>query len=300
MDYSPRFTRVLLFGRGFGPSFIEPLQSLLEQLRNFGVECYVYEPFGRFIDGIFKQVITWDGTFHYREDIGDEAQVLISLGGDGTFLEAAALIGDLPIPVAGINVGRLGFLADIAQEEISHAMTMIMDNQFYLDERTLIQVKSNHDLFGEYNFALNEITVHKRDDSSMIKIHAWLDDEFLTTYWADGLIIATPTGSTAYSMSVGGPLVLTGTGNFILSPIAPHNLTVRPLVFNHDKVLKLKVEGRSGNVLLSADSRSVVIDDQLELILSRAPFTLQTIRLKDHTFYQTLRNKLMWGADPRN
>jgi len=226
--------------------------------------------------------------------------VMLSLGGDGTYLEAVTYVRDRAIPVAGINIGRLGFLAAIGQDEITTAVDSILQGFFDIEERALIRVETGQPLFGDFNFALNEITVHKRDDASMITIHVWLDGRFLNSYWADGLIVATPTGSTAYSLSVGGPLVLPGTGTFLLSPIAPHNLTARPLVYKDTMTLTLRMEGRSGKVLVSADSRSVVVEDHVELKISRAPFNILIPRLKNHDFYQTLRGKLMWGADKRN
>ncbi len=194
----------------------------------------------------------------------------------------------------------MGFLADIAQEEINLAVDSIFHGLFLAEERSLIQLHTDKPLFGDFNIALNEMTVHKRDDSSMITIHAHLNGLYLNSYWADGLIVATPTGSTAYSLSVGGPLLLPGSKDFILSPIAPHNLTVRPLVFPDDMMLTLKIEGRGRQILVSLDSRSIVIESSLELRISKAPYKIKTLRLKDHQFYNTLRSKLMWGVDKRN
>jgi NAD+ kinase len=272
----------------------------LNRLVDYEAKIIVFGPFKKFIDSCHDEKITWSGTFEIYEDLKGMEGVMFSIGGDGTFLEAITLVRDLPITLAGINTGRLGFLADIAQDEISEAVDSIMQGRSRIDERTLLQVFSEQPVFGDFNFALNEITVHKRDDSSMIKIVAFLDGQFLNIYWADGLIVATPTGSTAYSLSVGGPLVLPDTRNFVLTPIAPHNLTVRPLVFKDSTKLTLQIESRSGNLLLSADSRSVVIEDRLELTICKAPFCINTIRLREHNFYQTLRTKLMWGADRRN
>jgi len=300
MEPPTRFGSVLIFGRQLPESFRLPFRMLMRRLRDFEIPCRIFKP-------LYDQVSVWleddagfEGLFMHHGEIEGSDQIMFSIGGDGTFLEAITLVRDKPIPVAGINSGRLGFLAAISQHEMIPALDAILKGFFIPDERTLIMVESDQGLFGDFNFALNEITVHKRDDSSMITIHAWLDGQFLNTYWADGLIVATPTGSTAYSLSAGGPLVLPGTGTFILSPIAPHNLTVRPLVYDDSKVLTLRMEGRSGNVLVSADSRSAIVEDSVVLKITRAPFTVITPRLKDHDFYQTLRNKLMWGADKRN
>lgn len=297
-DWENRF--ILLFGKTFEEGFREPFRKLVGKLMEHKARILVFEPFKSFLDCWLTDLDYRSGTFASYEDLSRIEGVMFSIGGDGTFLEAITLVRDLPVPIAGINSGRLGFLSDIAQEEIPDAVDAVLNGQVELEDRTLIQVECDLPLFGDFNFALNEITVHKRDDSSMIKIHAYLDGHFLNTYWADGLIVATPTGSTAYSLSVGGPLVLNGTSNFILSPISPHNLTVRPLVYNDDKELTLRMESRSGNLLVSADSRSAVIEDRIELRIRKAPFAVKTIRLHNHNFYQTLRSKLMWGADNRN
>ncbi|MCD6332140.1 MAG: NAD kinase [Bacteroidales bacterium] len=302
MDTPNNYKRVLLFGREFNKTFREPFKLLVKKIQSYQVECLIFEPFYKIIQSWFEedQIVSFDGFFRHHGEIQAENTIMLSIGGDGTFLEAITLVRDLGIPVAGINSGRLGFLADISREDIPEAIDAIIRGDFEPEERALIRVESDQDLFGDFNFALNEITIHKRDDASMIKIHAWLNGSFLNTYWADGIIVATPTGSTAYSLSVGGPLVLPGTGNFILSPIAPHNLTVRPLVYQDGMTLKIRIEGRSGNVLVSADSRAVIIEDHIELIITRAPFTIITPQLHGYSFYQTLRNKLMWGVDKRN
>jgi NAD+ kinase len=293
-------TQIFLFGREFDDGFRHPFRTLLKRLLEYQVKILIFRPLKEFMDTWCDIDLPSCGVYESYEDLRGLNGVMFSIGGDGTFLEAITLVRDLPIPLAGINSGRLGFLADISQDEISTAVDSVMHNKARIDERVLLRVDSDQPVFGDLNFALNEITVHKRDDSSMIKIIAFLDGQFLNIYWADGLIVATPTGSTAYSLSVGGPLVLPETKNIILSPIAPHNLTVRPLVYNDSMKLTLQIESRSGNLLVSADSRSVVIEDRLELTIYKAPFCIKTIRLKEHNFYQTLRSKLMWGADRRN
>lgn len=292
--------RIFLFGREFDQGFRLPFQQLLNQLLEYGVEIRIFGPLMDFIDSWTDVRCHGCTIFQSYEDLKELEGVMFSIGGDGTFLEAITLVRDLPIPLAGINSGRLGFLADISQDEIAVAIDSVMQNRTGFDERVLLQIDTELPLFGNFNYALNEITVHKRDDSSMIKISAFLDGQFLNTYWADGLIVSTPTGSTAYSLSVGGPLVLPDTHNIILSPIAPHNLTMRPLVLNDSMKLSLHVESRSGNLLVSADSRSAVIEDRLELSIQKAPFCIKTIRLREHNFYHTLRTKMMWGVDRRN
>lgn len=300
MQIVPAVEQIFLFGRKFEEGFRLPFRLLMNRLREHGIRVMIFRPFKEFIDGWYEEGSSSYGVFQSYEELKGLQGVMFSIGGDGTFLEAVTLVRDLPIPLAGINSGRLGFLADISQDEILTAVDAVINNHAGIDERALLQVISDQPVFGDFNFALNEITVHKRDDSSMIKIMAFLDGQFLNVYWADGLIVATPTGSTAYSLSVGGPLVLPDTQNFILSPIAPHNLTVRPLVFKDSMKLTLQMESRSGNLLVSADSRSAVIEDRLELTIMKAPFCIRTVRLGELTFYHTLRTKLMWGADRRN
>ena len=292
--------KILLFGRPFSDSFKQNFRLLLSKLREHGMQIIMFEPFHKFVEESLSEKIEVTGLFNSSRDLSGEESVILSIGGDGTFLEAVTIIKDLPITVAGINSGRLGFLADISQEEIVKAVDSIALGQYTIEERTLIKLTTNDPLFGDFNIALNEITVHKRDDSSMITIHAYLEGQYLNSYWADGLIVSTPTGSTAYSLSVGGPLVLPGSSDFVLSPIAPHNLTVRPLVFPDEMNLKLKIDGRSRHVLVSLDSRSVVVESSLELNISKAPYKIKTLRLKDHQFFNTLRSKLMWGVDNRN
>jgi NAD+ kinase len=292
--------RVYIFGREFDEGFRAPFLQLLDRLNAYEVEVLLFKPFRDFAAGLVLTGLEGYPVFYSYSEIRGSDSILFSIGGDGSFLEAVTFVREQPVPIAGINSGRLGFLADISRDEIYSAVDEIMQGRAGLDERALLRIAGDQPVFGDFNFALNEVTVHKRDVSSMIKISAFLDEQFLNTYWADGLIVATPTGSTAYSLSVGGPLVLPDSRNFVVSPIAPHNLTVRPLVYNDSMTLRLHVETRSGTFMVSADSRSTVIDDRIELTISKAPFCIQTIRLSDHNFYHTLRTKLMWGADRRN
>lgn len=296
----PHHHTVILFGRSFAEGFRLHFRAMIARLASHETTVYIFKPFLQFVRDFMDLDTAHMIPFAHTRELPAHADVMLSIGGDGTFLEAVTYIRDTEIPVAGINSGRLGFLADIAQEEIPKALDSIFSGLFHTEKRTLLELQSNAGLFGEFNFALNEITLHKRDDSSMISIRAWIDDEFLTTYWADGLIVSTPTGSTAYSLSVGGPLVVPGASDFILAPIAPHNMTVRPLIVPDDRVLRLQTGGRGRHVLVSLDSRSVVAEAGLELTIRKAPFQIITLRLKDHSFYNTLRTKLMWGADKRN
>ncbi len=296
----PSRSKILLFGRPFSDDFHQNFRLLIKKLQVHRFQIIIYEPFYEFVKESLGEKVEVAGIFNNSGDLTGDERVMLSVGGDGTFLEAVTMVRDYPIPVAGINSGRLGFLADISQEEITEAIDLIAQGLYTIEERTLLKLTTDVPLFGDFNIALNEMTVHKRDDSSMITIHAYLEGQYLNSYWADGLIVATPTGSTAYSLSVGGPLVLPGSGDFILSPIAPHNLTVRPLVFPDEMNLTLKIDGRSGHVLVSLDSRSVVVESSLELRISKAPYKIKTLRLSDHQFFNTLRSKLMWGVDKRN
>ena len=296
----PHAHTVILFGKSFEEGFRLHFRTMVSRLEAHEANVYIFKPFRKFVQEFMDLDLSDMIPFSKSDELPEDADVMLSIGGDGTFLEAVTYVRDKGIPVAGINSGRLGFLADIAQEEISKALDSIFYGLFTLEKRTLLQLESSDQLFGEFNFALNEITVHKRDDSSMISVQAWLDDEYLNTYWADGLIISTPTGSTAYALSVGGPLLAPGACDYIVAPIAPHNMTVRPLVIPDDRVLRLKTDARGRHVLVSLDSRSVVVEAGVELTIRKADFQVLTLRLKDHSFYNTLRSKLMWGADKRN
>lgn len=293
--------KVALFGKKFGPGFVNSFQKMFDVFSENGIQVLIYKPFYDFLLQEMKFECPQAGLYSSHADLDKDVDFLFSIGGDGTFLDAVTVVQDSGIPMVGINSGRLGFMADIAQDEIPQALRDIFSGLYGLEERTLLQLSTSvNGLFDEFNFALNEFTVHKKDTSSMITIHTFLDDEYLNSYWADGLIIATPTGSTAYSLSVGGPIMVPNTQNFILSPISPHNLTVRPIVVPNHQVITLKVEGRSPTYLASLDSRSTDFDTSVELKVRRAPFCVKVIKLKSHNFYSTLRNKLMWGVDKRN
>ena len=215
-------------------------------------------------------------------------------------MDTLTLVQDSNIPVMGINLGRLGFLTGVGTEDISGALEALMKGHYTIDKRSLLRLESNRNLFGGVNYALNELTIHKKDSSSMITINTYLNGEYLNSYWADGLIIATPTGSTGYSLSCGGPIVAPYSGNFVITPIAPHNLNVRPIVVSDQNVISLEVEGRSQYFLASLDSRSVTIDSAISLAVRREDFTMSLVRLGSTNFLNTLRKKLNWGLDTRN
>lgn len=235
-----------------------------------------------------------------ESNAASNVQLIISIGGDGTFLNAAKFAVSASVPIIGLNTGRLGFLARISKNELESVLQNLLSGNYRLEKRALIELNSEPQLFGNQNFALNEFTVHKNDSSSMITVKTKLNGEFLNSYWADGLIISTPTGSTAYSMSCGGPIVMPGSNNFIITPVAPHNLNVRPLVIPDDSEIELTVEGRGKNCIVSLDSQLKTHDLQTVFKLRRHKKNLKFINLPGHSHLKTLRNKLNWGLDQRN
>lgn len=228
-----------------------------------------------------------------------EADMAFSIGGDGTFIKTSAKIGKKNIPIIGINAGRLGFLADIAGDEIEEAVKEILDGKYKIEDRTLLRLYTKEKLYKDFNYALNEIAVMKRDSSSMITIDAWANDVFINSYQADGLLISTSTGSTAYSMSVGGPIVVPQAPNFIITPIAPHSLNVRPIIIPDDWEIKLRVESRNNQFLIALDGRNNIFDSKTHLIIKKAGFTTKVVKRENNDFFDTLRSKLMWGMSER-
>lgn len=236
-----------------------------------------------------------------RQDLLDQRiDIIITAGGDGTMLKAAAFSGETGIPLLGYNLGRMGFLAVVEKDSIPMMIAALTEGQYQLEERTTLEVTSDPVIFPDGAFALNDFTILKRDNSSMIKIHATINGEFLNTYWADGIILATPTGSTGYSLSCGGPIIFPQSGNFVLTPIAPHNLNVRPIVISDDSMLEFRVEGRTDSFLCTLDSQYALINSEYKIRLKKNSFAIRLVRLSGHTFLKTLRDKLMWGLDMRN
>jgi NAD+ kinase len=240
------------------------------------------------------------GYFNDYRDIVGKADFLFSIGGDGSILDAMTLVRDSGIPIMGINIGRLGFLSSIAKDEILPAIDKVFDMDYQIDSRSLVKLSQPKDLFGEMNYALNEMTITRKDTTSLIVLHVYVDGMFLNSYWADGLIIATPTGSTAYSLSSGGPILTPGSENFVLTPIAPHNLTVRPVVIPDKSKIRIIVEGREDQLLVSLDSRRAIIYSNFELIVEKADFKVNMVQMKGRDFFMTIREKLKWGLDARN
>ncbi len=292
--------KIAIYGRQFNNSVLPYVQQVFDSLAAHDIEAFVFDKYSQFVAGKIFFPKKFKNFNSYQNLIENEVEVMISLGGDGTMLDTVTLIRDSNIPVIGINFGRLGFLASINKDDIQSAINSLVNKNFSLDNRALLSVESESNLFGNENFALNDITIHKRDTSAMMIIHAYLNGDFLNSYWADGLILATPTGSTAYSLSCGGPIIFPQSGNFVVTPISPHNLNVRPVVLSDTNVISLEIEGRSSKYLLSCDSRTEIIDNAVKIIVKKAAFEINLIRLNNENYLSTLRNKLLWGIDTRN
>lgn len=286
---------VVVFGNNYRKETLEQVEILFRLLQEHNISVGIETIFYNFLcnDLNFKPYVDF-----FISDDNFDADLALSIGGDGTFLKTASHVGNKNIPILGINTGRLGFLADISGEEIVAAFDDILNNRYRIEERTILQVKTSdsNEIFG---YALNEVAVLKQDTSSMITVHTKLNEEFLTDFQSDGLIVSTPTGSTAYSMSVGGPLVLPQSKNFILAAVAPHSLNIRPLVIPDDFKIELEVKSRLGCYLISLDGRSAVLNQSTKIFVQKSDFTLKLLKRENYTYYNTLRNKLMWGVDKR-
>ncbi len=290
---------IAIYGKYLEISFKNELELLFAILQKNQVEVVIYAPFHEYLIKEFNLQISTRALFRTSGEVKHLADYMLSLGGDGTFLESVAFIEESCIPVLGINFGRLGFLANISTEDIGNAINLLLSNKFSVERRSLLQVFTEKNPFNNFPFGLNDLTIQKKG-TSMINVNAYIDDEFLCTYWADGLIISTPTGSTAYSLSVGGPIVSPSLPSFLISAIAPHHLTVRPFVIPDSCTLKLEVTGRSGEVDISLDSHSYTLTLPLTLEVRKAPFHIGLVNLQGTNFFKTLRNKLLWGVDKRN
>lgn len=290
--------RFLLFGNVYQNRKNKYVAAILQKLNELGVEIYIEEEFAEYINKELRLNTSYCHIFSSSQIIS--ANAAISVGGDGTFLSTAAKIGNKGIPILGINTGHLGFLADVSPEVISTSLEALCRNDYVIEERKALSVMKNGDLSTTYPFALNEIAVLKHDISSLIEIETYIDGHFLTNYLADGLIISTPTGSTAYSLSVGGPILEPQSHTICLSPVAPHSLSVRPVVVNDSVEICLKIHSRTHNFLLSCDGNSESLPDTTSLKIRCAPHTIKVIKIEHKHFFDTLREKMMWGADQRN
>jgi NAD+ kinase len=290
---------IALFGKAFNPDHLVYFRLLLGRLEESGSELLIWEPFYEFI----KDKISFQGkvsAFKSHDQLRGKADYLLSVGGDGTMLDAVQLVRDSGIPVAGINLGRMGFLSSISRNEILPAITDIFEGRFRIEKRSLISIVSPEGLFGEISFALNEISINKIETASMVVVQVWVDEVFVNSYWADGLIVATPTGSTAYSLSCNGPIIVPDSHNFVITPIAPHNLTVRPLVIPDSSNIRIRVDGRDKHALIRMDSRVTIFNQDVDLIIRKADFELNLLQRNNENFFSTIRGKLNWGMDIRN
>lgn len=291
--------KVALFGMSPTQVSMPYIQQLIRKLEEVDSRIWVYEPYFRTLE----KSVTFNSVpklFNTHTDLLDMVDYLLSIGGDGTFLDTVKLVQDSGIPVLGINLGRLGFLSSIPKDEIALAINALVNKDFKLVPRILIKLKTEEELFGEINYGLNEVSIRRRDSSSLMVLHVYVDGEMLNSYWADGLIIATPTGSTAYSLSCGGPIIAPGSKNFVITPIATHNLTVRPIVIPDDSKIRIELEGRDKQFLVSLDSRTESINKPVVLNIEKETFNINLIQMSGKNFFSTIRDKLKWGLDIRN
>ena len=290
--------KVAIYCKRVPEEAVDSVLILVNELMSKNVQLYMNASFSDFLKS--KNI---SGDFiigSSLEDVDTAPDMLISIGGDGTILDTVTSIGDSEIPIVGFNTGRLGFLANNAKEDAKQIVEMLMNGNYELEQRSLLSLETNDKLFGENNFALNELTVHKKDSASMMTIHTYINDEYLNSYWADGLILSTPTGSTAYSLSCGGPILIPQSKSFVINPIAPHNLSARPIIVSDDVEIKLRIEGREDEFLATLDSRTRTISNDTELKVVKSQFCINLVKFEEQNFYNTIRNKLLWGMDKRN
>ncbi len=291
--------KVAIYCRVFEYDQRDDIQRLFSQLELNQISITLYYGFYEQIRDLIQFSVV-PKLFHSSSDLDESFECMISLGGDGTLLDTVTLTRNKKIPLLGINFGRLGFLASIGREELETVVASLVKHTYVKDERTLIHLDSNIPLFGETPYGLNEFAIHKLDTSSMIKIHTYLNGEFLNSYWADGLIVATPTGSTGYSLSCNGPVVFPDSGSFVITPVAPHNLNVRPIVVPDNNIISFEVEGRTDSFMCTLDARKEIVKKDIQLAVKKEAFGVNLVRLNENNFLQTLRNKLSWGLDRRN
>ena len=284
--------RVAIHSRDFHTKSVKFIEKIISQLTDSKVDVLVSDKIKRVIQTSAKG-------FDHKSKLKN-VHYFISIGGDGTLLETVTYVGKDETPILGINTGRLGFLATVSREETEQALQMMIGGKMKTDKRTLLQLSSDVKLFDGFPFALNDFTIMKKDTSSMITVHVYVDGQLLNSYWADGVIVATPTGSTGYSLSGGGPLVSPGTNSIVITPVSPHNLTARPIVISDKSDITFKIEGRQKKFLISLDSRFETIDDSIQLKINRAAFKVKLLQPQNHNHFDTLRKKLNWGVDVRN
>jgi NAD+ kinase len=291
--------RVAIYGKKVNKQTSPYFVEVLKLLEDFGWQVILEEELKQLLSTKIGISESYD-VFNSHKDFSSGIDLAISMGGDGTFLKTISYIRDSGVPVMGINTGRLGFLANISKEQIHNTLNQVHDKNYEFQKRSLLRINTEEELFGDDNFALNELTLHKKDTSSMITVHASLDNKYLNSYWADGLIVSTPTGSTAYNLSCGGPIITPGCQVHILTPVAAHNLNVRPMVVPDHLPISLSVEGRDRSYLVSLDGNSKSIKQGENVVITKAEFMINVIKFEDNNFLDTIRNKMLWGKDTRN
>ena len=294
----PNPVKIALHGKVFNDQVKPHIKKVVDFLSSANVELIVSQLFADKFTESFPEYANFE-VFH-KISLHDQVDYLISLGGDGTLLEAVNYVGELETPILGINTGRLGFLATTPKDRIDKALSDLIRKNFKIDDRALIYLETDAEVFGKKPFALNELAILKTDSSSMITVHTYVDGEYLNSYWADGLIVATPTGSTGYSLSCGGPIILPHSNNFVITPVSAHNLNVRPLIVSDQSVISFKIEGRSNKFLVSLDSKSHFVDSSIKMSVRKGGFKANLITFDQLNYFDTLRQKLNWGLDLRN
>ncbi len=289
--------KVAIYSRGLDDRQLITLLALINELHRHGVSIVVSASLAQ---RYWDAMSAIQNIQVFANQLDADTDCLISLGGDGTILDAVTIIGNKNIPVLGINFGRLGFLAGIGKDELTIAVDSLVNRSFVIDKRILIHLDADRPLFGNAPFALNEFGIHKRDTSPMIKIHTYLNGEFLNSYWADGLVVSTPTGSTGYNMSCNGPIVFPESSSFCITPVAPHNLNIRPIIVPDSNIVSFEVEGRTEEFICTLDARKEIVDKKIQLAVKKENFTISLIRLNENSFLSMLRSKLTWGLDKRN
>ncbi len=288
-----------IYGKTLSPEYLLYVQHIVDKLQDSGCGISVYEPFYEVLESQIS-FLQPPPFFNDSKGLFPDTDLLLSIGGDGTLLGTILLVKDSGIPVLGVNMGKLGFLSSVSKEEVLNGIDEILSGRYKLDQRSLLKVDTINNPFGDLNIALNDLMIFKRAPTSMITVQTWVNDEYLNSYWGDGLIISTPTGSTGYSMSCGGPIILPGSDNFVITPIATHNLTVRPMVIPDGSIIRIKVEGRDTRFIVGLDSRSCEFDFETEFIVRRAEFKIKLLQMENQNFFKTIRAKLNWGLDARN
>ncbi len=290
---------IALFGKGYTSDQKPYIQMLVNELAKRNAKISLYHPYFEKISSDIDFPVTVE-QFHTHKDLIKETDLLFSIGGDGTLLDTVPFVRGSGIPILGINLGRMGFLSSISKDEIGEAVNNIFNKKYNLEERALLQLVEPTGIFGELNFALNDLTIYRNNTTSLIVVHVYVDNLFLNSYWGDGLIVSTPTGSTAYSLAAGGPILSPGSQNFVVAPIASHNLTVRPIVIQDSSEIKIRIEGREEKYLMTMDSRHSAINREDELVIKKCDFKVNLVQMENKDFYSTVRDKLLWGRDYRN